>query len=429
VILMLDIKFIRENPDIVRKDLNKRDDSEKLAWFEDLLVKDKEYRELLQETERLRKRRNEISEEINTLRKQGKDIKDKVQESKELPQKIKDIETRQNELKAKVDFYLMRLPNVLHETVPNGKDENDNVVVKEWGKIVKKDFELKPHGEIITSLDIGDFDQAAAVSGRGFYYLKGDLALLEQSLIRLAVDHMVKKGYTLIHPPLMLGKEAYDGVTDLADFESVMYKIDGEDLYLIATSEHPICAMLKDKVFKEEELPLKVVGFSPCFRKEIGAHGVDQKGIYRVHQFYKIEQFVFCKPEDSWKYHEEIRQNAEEVFQALELPYRIINICTGDIGIVAAKKYDIEVWMPRQGKFGEVVSCSNCTAYQAVRSNIRYEKKDGTREYIHTLNSTALATTRAMVAIFDNLQNKDGTVDIPKALWPYMHGRKKLQKS
>lgn len=423
---MLDIKFIREHPDAVRNDLKKRKDSEKLNWFEDLVTKDTEYREMLVEAEGLRKKRNIISEEINALRKQGKDIKEKVAESKLLPAKIKEIEDKITNVKEKVDFYLMRLPNVLHESVPYGADDKDNVTVKEHGKIPKKDFELKPHGELIVDLGIGDFDQAAKVSGRGFYYLKGDLALLEQALFRLAVDHLVKKSYTLIHPPIMLGKEAYSGVTDLADFESVMYKIDGEDLYLIATSEHPICAMLKDKVFTEAELPLKAVGFSPCFRKEIGGHGVDTKGIYRVHQFYKIEQFVFCKPEDSWKFHEEIRQNAEELFQALELPYRVISICTGDIGIVAAKKYDIEVWMPRQNKYGEVVSCSNCTAYQAVRSNIRYEKKDGNREYIHTLNSTAIATTRAMVAILENFQNKDGSVDIPKVLQPYMAGKKKI---
>ena len=244
--------------------------------------------------------------------------------------------------------------------------------------------------------------------------------------MQFAIQKLAKKGWELISPPLMLTRKAYQGVTDIADFENVMYKIEGEDLYMIATSEHPICAMHMDQTFDLKELPKKYMGISPCFRKEIGSRGVDTKGLYRVHQFYKIEQFVFCRPEESWQFFDEILQNAEEIFQDLKIPYRIINICTGDIGIVAAKKYDIEAWMPRQKKFGEMVSCSNCTAYQSVRSNIRYqdgEKKD----WVHTLNSTAIATSRALVAILENYQNADGSVTIPEVLRPYMLGKEKLK--
>jgi seryl-tRNA synthetase len=240
------------------------------------------------------------------------------------------------------------------------------------------------------------------------------------SIHRMAMDMMVKKGFTPILPPFMMRREPYEGVTDLADFENVMYKIGNEDLYLIATSEHPIAAMHMNEILEEERLPLKYAGISTCFRKEAGAHGKDTKGIFRVHQFNKVEQFVFCKPEDSWKLHEELLANAEEVFKALEIPYRVVNVCTGDIGIVAAKKYDMEAWMPVQKAYREVISCSNCTAYQSVRLNVKYGKVGAEgKEYVHTLNSTAVATPRAIVAIMENHQNKDGSISIPKALRPY----------
>ena len=423
---MLDIKFIRENPDIVKKDLEKRKDKEKLDMLKDLLKIDEDYRKLLAKEQKLRHRRNELTGEINKAKKEGRDIRKLISEAKELPEKIDSAKKKTSRVKEKIDFYLMRIPNVLHESVPYGADEEGNVTIKEHGRIKKPSFELKPHGEVAVNLGGADFKQAAKVSGAGFNFLIGDLALLSQALMQFAIASLVKKGWQLVETPIMLNRKAYEGVTDLADFEDVMYKIDDEDLYLIATSEHPICALHMDSVFNEDELPKKYMGFSPCFRKEIGSRGVDTKGLYRLHQFYKIEQFVFCKPEDSWKIHEELLKNAEEIFRELGLPYRVINICTGDIGIVAAKKYDIEVWLPRQQKYGEVVSCSNCTAYQAVRSNIRYQKADD-REYVHTLNSTAIATSRALVAILENFQDKDGSVKVPKVLRHYMYGKDRIK--
>ena len=419
---MLDIKFVREHPEVVRKDLQKRQDNEKLAWVDDLLKNDSEYRKLLQENQKLRQRKNEITDEINQLRKKGEEIKDKIQEAKELPENIKKSDERLEELKEKITYHLMRLPNVLHESVPFGKDGNDNVVVKEHGEKPNFDFELKPHGELLESLGLANFEKASKVSGHGFYYLMGDIARLELALVNFAVDFLAEKGYTLVEPPLMLRRKPYEGVTDLKDFETMMYKIDGEDLLLIATSEHPIAAMLMDETYEEKQLPLKYVGLSPCFRKELGSHSIDTRGIFRVHHFNKIEQFIFCKPEDSWKFHEELLANAEHLFHQLKIPYRVVNICTGDIGIVAAKKYDIEAWFPRENLYREVVSCSNCASYQAVRLNIKYRKGEE-KEYVHTLNSTAIATGRALRAIVENYQQKDGTIKVPTVLQKYVGKR------
>ncbi len=418
---MLDIKFVRENPEIVRKNLEKRQDREKVQWLNDLIKKDKEYRKLLQVNQELRHKRNLITEEINQLKKQGRDITKKIKEAKELPKKIKECEEKIAKLKERITFYLMRLPNILHDSVPVGKDESDNKVIRKWGEIPKFYFELKPHGELIEKLGLANFSSAVKVSGRGFYYLLGELALMDLALQRFAIDSLIKKGYKLIEPPLMLRRKPYEGVTDLKDFETMMYKVEGEneDLFLIATSEHPIGAMMMGKVFDEEELPLKFCGVSSCFRKEIGSHGIDEKGLFRVHQFNKVEQFIFCKPEESWEFHEELIKNAEVLFQKLKLPYRVVNICTGDIGTVASKKYDLEVYMPREKAYKEVVSCSNCTSYQAVRLNIRY-KKGNEKDYVHTLNSTAIATGRTIKAIIENYQQKDGSIAIPKALQPYM---------
>ncbi|MBW2981026.1 serine--tRNA ligase [Candidatus Woesearchaeota archaeon] len=425
---MLSLKFIRENPEAVKKDLKKRNDAEKGKWVDDLLKKEEAYRKLLQKAQELRHRRNLITQEINELKKKGQDISKKVKEAKELPDKIKKSDEELAKLKEKIDFYTARLPNVLHKDVPAGKDENDNKVIRKWGEPKKFDFKLRPHGELIEELGCAEFDKAAKVSGNGFYYLLGDIALLELSLQRFAVDLLVKKGFTLVEPPLMLRRKPYEGVTDLADFETMMYKVEGEDSYLIATSEHPIAAMCGGDIFDPKELPKKYVGVSSCFRKEIGSHGIDTKGLFRVHQFNKVEQFVFCRPEDSWKLHEELIANAEEVFKKLKLPYRVVNICTGDIGIVAAKKYDLEAWMPREKKYREAVSCSNCTSYQAVGLNVRYQKGEE-REFVHTLNSTAVATGRALRAIIENYQQKDGSIKVPDVLVPYMNGLKVIKKS
>ena len=425
---MLTIKFIKENTDIVKADLKKRNDQEKLKWIDLVINRHNEYLDLLKKEQELRHRRNLITDEIRQLKKKGKDVKEKIKEAKEFPQKVAELTDKVEKLKSEIKYYLMRIPNVLHESVPVGKDETENKTVRKCGEIKKFDFKLKSHGEIIENLKLGDFEQAAKVSGRGFYYLFNELVLLDLALQKFAIDLLMKKGYTLAEVPLMLRRKTYEGVTDLGDFETMMYKIDNEDLYLIATSEHAIGALHQNKVFNENELPKKFVGVSPCFRKEIGSHGLDEKGLFRVHQFNKVEQFIFCKPEDSWKFHEELIKNAEELHKKLKLPSRVTNICTGDIGTVAAKKYDLDIYMPREKEYKEVVSCSNCTSYQATRLNIKYQKGQE-KDYVHTLNSTAIATSRTLRAILENYQQKDGTVKVPTVLVPYMNGIKVLGKS
>lgn len=421
---MLELKFIRNNPDVVRADLTKRGDVEKLAWIDDLLEKDIQSREMQIDINTMRNRRNIISREIKEAKKAKQDISGLLEEAKTLPAKIKEGEAALEEIKEKLNFYLMRIPNILHESVPVGCDDSENVQAKIWGEPVVPSFELKNHGELAVEKGLADFERAAKISGSGFYMLKGNLALMDLALQRLALDVLGERGYMPVMPPYMMNRAAYEGVTDLADFENVMYAIDGEDEFLIATSEHPMAAMYMNEIFEEKDLPLKLAGISPCFRREIGSHGLDTRGLFRVHQFNKVEQFVYCKPEDSWALHEELLKNAEDIFQMLGLPYRVVNICTGDIGTVAAKKYDIEVWMPREETYREVVSCSNCTAYQSVRLNIRgRDAHDFENKYpLHTLNSTAVATTRTIRAIMENFQEEDGTVVIPEVLRPYMNG-------
>lgn len=424
---MLDIKFIRENSSVVKKSLEKRKDTEKIKWIDELLNLDKEWRSLKQEVDRLRHERNVVTEEIMKLRKAGKDASQKIQEAKDIPEKIKKSEEELEGLKKRILFYLMRIPNILHESVPYGKDASENVEIKKVGMTPKFRFKLKSHGELVEDLGIADFKRAAKISGTGFNYLKDELALLDLALQRFAIDFLIRKGYRLVYPPFAMNRKSYEGVTDLADFENVMYKIENEDLYMIATSEHPMAAMFMNEVLDEKDLPIKFCGLSTCFRKEIGAHGVDTRGLFRMHQFNKVEQFIFCKPEDSWKFHEELQKNSEQMMKQLGLPFKVVNICTGDIGIVAAKKYDIEAWFPRSKDYMEVGSNSNCTSYQAVRLNIRYQKGDE-REYVHTLNNTGIATSRIMVAILENYQQKDGSLKIPKVLQKYMYGKKVIGK-
>ena len=425
---MLELKFIRNNPEIVRADLRKRGDAEKLAWIDDLLEKDERSRKMQTELNVMRNRRNVINRDINETRKAGGDIAPLLEEAKTLPSKIKEYEKEIEEINAKIKYYRMRIPNILHESVPVGKDDTENVEVKRWGEPKGPAYEIKNHGELLIEKGLADFERATKISGSGFYILKGNAALLDLALQRLALDMLTERGFTTILPPFMMNRAAYEGVTDLADFENVMYKIDGDDEFLIATSEHPMAAMYMNEIFEEKQLPLRLAGVSPCFRREIGSHGLDTKGLFRVHQFNKVEQFIYCKPEDSWKMHEELLKNAEDFFQMLGLPYHVVNICTGDIGTVAAKKYDIEVWMPREKAYREVVSCSNCTAYQSVRLNIRVRDAHDfeTKYFLHTLNSTAVATTRTVRAIIENYQEEDGTVVIPKALRKYMNGAETL---
>jgi len=425
---MLDIRFVRASPEIVKADLRKRNDPARIEWVDDLLKKDARSRELKVETDTLRQRRNTIARDINAAKKGGQDPKDLMAEAAVLPQKIRACDTEQEEIRETIHNYLMRLPNILHDSVPVGRDDSENVEIKRIGIPRTFTFEVKNHGQIATDNNWADFERATKIAGAGFYFLKGSLVLLDLALQRYALDTLETNGFTPVIPPYMINRSSYEGVTDLEDFEKVMYKIDGDDAYLIATSEHPIGAMYRDEIFEEKELPLRLAGISPCFRREIGAHGLDTKGLFRVHQFTKVEQFVFCRPEDSWTIHEELLANAEELFSGLDLPYRVVNICTGDIGTVAAKKYDIEVWMPRENAYKEVVSCSNCTSYQAVRLNIKVRDKSDfeSKQHIHTLNSTAVATSRVIRAILENNQHNDGSVDIPEVLRPYMNGRKFL---
>jgi seryl-tRNA synthetase len=425
--LMLDIKLIREYPEIVRKDLEKRGELEKIEMLKNLIEYDTDWRRLLQEASELRHKRKKITAEVAKLKKQQKDANKQIEQAKNIPHQIKELEIKVAEYREKADQLLMKLPNILHESVPFGKDEHDNVVEKLVGKPPKFGFEPKSHVEIAQDLDLIDFERAAKVSGHGFYYLKGDLARLDFAVMNYTIDLLRNRNYTLIEPPLMMHKKPYLGVTDLEFFGDQLYKIDEEDLYLIATSEHPMAASYMDEVILQQNLPIKYVGVSPCFRKEVGAHGKYTKGMFRVHQFNKIEQFIFCHPDDSWKYHEELQKNSEDLYKGLGLHYRIVNVCTGDIGIIAAKKYDIEVWMA-DGTFREAGSNSNCTDYQARRLNIKYREKEGQSPvgFVHTLNNTALATSRTLIAILEQCQQKDGTVVIPEVLRPLMGGLERL---
>jgi len=418
----LDIKQIRENPETVRDNLAKRRDEEKLRLLEKVISMDKEWRQVVEEANKLKHERNVVSKSISELKREGKDAAAELQRASELPKELEKLEEKRKELEASVRQGLMRLPNILHESVPVGVDDSDNLEVSKWGDISAKDFEIKAHGELLESLGLADFERARKVAGAGFLYMMGPLVQLDQALINFALDLLIERGYVPVEPPFMIRREPYEGVTDLEDFESVMYKIEGEDLYLIATSEHPIAAMYQGEIIDEDKLPLKYAGFSTNFRREIGSRGVDTRGLFRMHQFNKVEQFIFSTPEDSWTYHEELLKNAEDLHQMLEIPYRVVNDCTGDIGTVAAKKYDIEAWSPRQGKYVEVVSCSNCTDYQARRLRIRVGKVGGEKRVLHTLNSTALATSRTLVAILENNQTADGSVTVPEALRPYMKG-------
>ncbi len=418
---MLDIKLIREHPEIVEKNLQKRGEPEKLEMLHELIEYDKQWRNTLTKASELRHQRKLITSEIATLKKQKKDASKQIEKAKTIPQEIKELEIKVAEYREKADMLLMKLPNILHESVPFGKDEHDNLVEKIVGKAPEFDFEPKSHVEIAQDLDLIDFERAAKVAGHGFYYLKGNLARLDFAIMVYTMDFLRDRGYTLIEPPLMMHRKPYLGVTDLEFFGDQLYKIENDDLYLIATSEHPMAASFMDEVILQEDLPIKYVGISPCFRKEVGAHGKYTKGLFRVHQFNKIEQFIFCHPDDSWKFHEELQKNSEDLYQSLGLHYRVVNVCTGDIGIIAAKKYDIEVWMA-DGTFREAGSNSNCTDYQARRLNIKYRKKEGQSpaDYIHTLNNTAIATSRTLIAILEQFQQKDGTVKIPQVLRPLM---------
>lgn len=432
---MLTTKYVRDHLEEIRASLKRRESDYPL---DELLDLDEEYRKLQKQVQDLRTKRNKGSEEISRLKKEGIEAgNEKVNELAETRKRIEGLEKTGEEFGQRIGLLLWNMPNVLHDSVPSGRDETGNVVVRQHGE--PRQRKIPGHEEILRKLGLVELDQAAKVSGARFYYLKGDLVLLEQALIRFSIDLLSKKGYQPIAPPFMLKKEYYKGTTALGDFEETLYRVGDtkeaeasqnlermdEELFLIATSEHVIAAMNAGALFSGKELPKKYLGISPCFRREAGSHGKDSKGIFRVHQFYKIEQFVVSRQDDSWKMLEELIANAEELWQKLKIPYRVLNMCTGDIGVVAAKKYDIEAYMPAQGRYREVVSCSNCTDWQSLRLDIRYD--EGERKYVHTLNSTAIATTRALVAIVENCYDeKTGKVKVPDVLVQYMNGKKEI---
>jgi len=426
---MLDIRLVRENTDLVRENLKRRHDKEKLELLNELLEADRKWRKVIAEINDLRARRNKLSQEVAELKKERKGVTKLLEEARKIPEKIKKLEAENEKHAEKVRDALMRLPNMLHESVPYGKDDSENVEIRRWGQLPKFDFQPKNHLEILENLGLIDTERAARAAGTGFFYLRGDLVLLDMAIQRFAADFLKKRGFILIEPPLMINRKAYEGMIDPSDFEMVTYRIEGEDMYMIATAEHPLGAMFMGEVFDKKDLPLKLCGISSCFRKEVGSHGKYTKGLFRMHQFNKIEQFIFSLPEQSWKLHEELQKNAEDLYQQLGLYYRVVNICTGDIGTIAAKKYDIEVWMA-DGKFRESGSNSNCTDYQARRLNIRFREGPGKPPagFVHTLNNTALATSRTMLAIVEQFQQKDGSVIIPEVLRPFMGGIERLGK-
>lgn len=421
---MIDLKDLRERPEIYKR--NNKEKGRDVKIVDKVLHVDQKWRHLKLQGDKLRAERNKISESINQAKKKKKNFKDLISKAQDIPKKLKELEEEEARVYKQLQQYLYEIPNLLHEKVPPGKSEKDNVVRKISGKKTKLTFKPRNHVDLLEQLDLADFDASAKVIGSGFYYLKNDLALLNRALINFATDVIIKKGYEYIEPPLMVNKKVAAAAGDLTAFKDALYKIEGQNAYLIPTAEHAILGMLSDKTIPEEKLPLKFFGYSMCFRKEIGSHGINEKGLWRTHQFNKIEQFIFCKPKDSWKLYEELRKNSEEIMKKLKLPYRITEASSGDIGDWKARSEDIEVWRPTTKDYGEVTSLSNCTDYQARDLNIRGVNKHGERYILHTLNNTALATSRIMVAIIENFQQKDGSIKIPAVLQKYMHGKKKI---
>jgi len=420
---MIDIRLIRENPELVKENIRKKFQNEKIPLVDEIFEYDREIKSIRTEAENLRHRRNTLSEDINRYKKEGKDIKHILQEVKEIPEKIRKIEEKQAHIEEKIQNCMLQIPNMISPNVPKGDSDKDNMEIKTGGKIRKFDFEIKNHIELLENLKLADWDASSKVSGTGFYYLKNDLAVLNQALIRFAIDFMLKKNYEYIEPPLMLNEKAIFASMDKAAIEQSVYSIKDEDLGLIGTSEQAVLAMHIGQTIPESELPKKYFSYSMCFRKEVGAHGINEKGLWRTHQFNKVEQFIFCRPEDSERYYDELLSNSEGILQALELPYRVIEICTGDLADWKYRSADLEVWRPTLNAYGEVMSLSNCTDYQARKLGIRCADKQGNKRILHTLNDTALATSRILVTIIENNQNSDGTITVPKILVPYMHGK------
>ena len=421
---MLDPKLIKEKPEVIKNMLKARSVEFDL---EGLINSDQKRREFITKTDELRKKKNQVALNISEKKKKGEDISSILAEMKNISEELSKLEVDQNDIEKKYLKLAASIPNLIHESVPIGEDEESNKEIKKWGNIPKFDFKIKDHIDISEDLDLVDLERAAKVAGARFYYLKNDLVRLNQALINFGLDFLREKGYSIVQPPYMINRESMEGAVIAEDFEEVIYKIDNQDLYMIGTSEHAMAAMHSKEIIEGKDIPKKYAGISPCFRKEAGAHGRDQKGIFRVHQFDKIEQFVFSKPEDSWKEHEKLLSIAEEFYQKLEIPYRVMLLSTGDTGNISAKTYDIEAWMAGQNAYREIVSCSNCLEYQARRLKIRFrDKTNEDTQYVHTLNSTLIATTRVLVAIMENFQTKDGHIRIPEVLQGYMGNQKEI---
>lgn len=422
---MIDIALLRENSEIVKDNCKKKFQQDKIKMVDEALKKDLSWRKLKGEVDELRASRNKISREIGEAKKAGKNANSLLKKAASIPDEIIAVEKKMYVLEDEIKNILVQLPNLMHQTVPIGKDSSENKVIEVIGKPKKFSFEVKNHAELVENLGLGDFDASSRVAGSGFYYMQSHLALLNQALLRFAIDKMIKKGFVYVETPLMLRGDVIRNVTDLHDQKNQIYKLEGEDLYLIGTSEHALIGRYIDTILNEKQFPIKQASYSMCFRKEIGSHGIDEKGFFRTHQFNKIEMISICKPEDSMKVYEEFKEITVEIFKELGIPIRVLAICSGDLGDLKHIQVDIEAWSPRKQEYFEVGSCSNLTDAQARRLKIRCDGPRG-RYVPHTLNNTALASSRALVAILENYQQKDGTVKVPDALLGYMHGIKQL---
>lgn len=426
---MIDIKLIRENPDLVRENIKKKFQDAKLSLVDEVIELDKENRKTKQEAEDLRAEKNKISKMIGALMAQGK--KEEAEEAKKkvtaAAGRLKELEEKEVELGEKVKKAMMMIPNIIDPSVPIGKDDSENVEIQRFGEPIVPNFEIPYHTEIMESFNGIDLDSARRVAGNGFYYLMGDIARLHSAVISYARDFMIDRGFTYCVPPFMIRSNVVTGVMSFAEMESMMYKIEGEDLYLIGTSEHSMIGKFIDQILEEKNLPYTLTSYSPCFRKEKGAHGIEERGVYRIHQFEKQEMVVVCKPEDSMMWYDKLWQNTVDLFRSLDIPVRTLECCSGDLADLKVKSVDVEAWSPRQKKYFEVGSCSNLGDAQARRLQIRVTGENG-KYFAHTLNNTVVAPPRMLIAFLENNLNEDGSVNIPEALQPYMGGMKKIEK-
>ncbi len=426
---MLDIKFVRENREKVEENIKKKFQDKKLPLVGEVIALDEKFRSLKSEGDDLRKERNDISNQIGGLMREGKkeEAEEKKQKVVEINKKLEEIEASEEEVSKELKAKMMMIPNIIADDVPVGKDDSENVDEEHFGEAVVPDFEIPYHADIMASFNGLDKDAAGRVSGNGFYYLMGDIARLHSAVLAYARDFMINKGFTYCIPPFMIHSDAVDGVMSFEEKENMMYKIQGEDLYLIGTSEHSMIAKFKDQILKESDLPITMTSYSPCFRKEVGSHGIEERGVYRIHQFEKQEMVVLCKPEDSEEWYNKMWHYSVELFRSLDIPVRKLVCCSGDLADLKYRSCDIEAWSPRQQKYFEVCSCSNLTDAQARRLAIRYKKENGDKELVHTLNNTVIAPPRMLIAFLENNLQKDGTVKIPEVLRPYMGGKEKLE--